>query len=81
MKFCYFDESGTGTEPFAVMVGVLVNSQRMNLTKTHWDGLLLVLSKIVGRKITEIHTSDFYAGNGPWRDIKGDNRSNYHCHF
>ena len=25
----YFDESGKGTEPFAIMVGVLVESQRM----------------------------------------------------
>ena len=75
MKFCYLDESGTGTEPFAVMVGVLVDSKRMNLTKVHWEELLFILSKIVDRKITEIHTCDFYAGNGPWRDIKGGQRA------
>jgi hypothetical protein len=75
MKFCYLDESGTGTEPYAVMVGVVVDSQRMNLTKAHWEELLLALSKIVGRTITEIHTCDFYAGNGPWRGLVGEQRA------
>jgi len=33
MKIGYFDESGTGGEPFAVMAGVIVDSQRMYKTK------------------------------------------------
>lgn len=75
MKFCYFDESGTGNEPYAVMVGIIVDSQRMHLTKSHWEELLLILSKIVGRTIIEIHTCDFYAGNGQWRGINGKQRA------
>jgi hypothetical protein len=57
MKFCYFDESGTGEEPFSVMVGVIVDSQRMRLTKEHWDSLLQSLSAKIGKDISELHTS------------------------
>jgi hypothetical protein len=75
MKICYCDESGTGDEPIAVMVGIVVDSQRMHVTKDHWRGLLDTLSGIVGRKIEEIHTRDFYSGNGVWRDVPGPQRS------
>lgn len=75
MKFCYIDESGTGSEPFAVMVGVLVDAHRMRPTKADWDGLLLNLSRIAGRHIEELHTRDFYAGNSPWRELSGEQRS------
>lgn len=75
MKFCYIDESGTGAEPFAVMVGIIVDSQRMHLTKKDWEDMLKSLSRIVGRTITEIHTRDFYSGSGPWRHIDGPKRA------
>lgn len=75
MKVCYCDESGTGDEPVAVMVGIVVDSQRMHVTKEHWQGLLDSLSKIVGQKLDEIHTRDFYAGNGVWRGLPGPRRS------
>jgi len=68
MKFCYFDESGTGHEPFAVMVGVIVDTQRMHLTKTDWSELLETFSKIIGKKVDELHTREFYRGNGIWRN-------------
>jgi hypothetical protein len=54
MKFCYIDESGTGEEPYALMVGIIVDTQRMSLTKQHWKGLLAALSEVVGRLISEI---------------------------
>ncbi len=75
MKFCYIDESGTGSEPFAVMAGVVVDAHRMRPTKAEWDDLLTVLSAMRGRQIAEIHTRDFYAGNGPWRGMEGKQRS------
>lgn len=75
MKFCYLDESGTGDEPFAVMVGVIVDSHRMRLTKSHWAELLDELSKLTGKTIKEFHTRDFYRGNGPWRGIDGTLRN------
>lgn len=75
MKVCYADESGTGDEPIATMVGIIVDSQRMHVTKEHWQSLLSGLSRIVGRPLAEIHTRDFYSGNGVWRNIDGPNRA------
>jgi hypothetical protein len=75
MQFIYIDESGIGDEPFAVMVGVVADSHRMRLTKENWIVLLSTLSEIIGQKINEIHTSNFYSGNSPWRDLNGQQRS------
>lgn len=75
MKFCYVDESGTGDEPYAVMVGVLVDAYRMGPTKSDWNDLLRVLSEEVGREIREFHTRDFYNGNKVWRGIDGPARA------
>jgi hypothetical protein len=75
MKFCYLDESGTGSEPFAVMAGIVVDAARMHKTKEHWADLLESLSRIIQREVREIHTRDFYPGNGPWRGIDGAQRS------
>lgn len=75
MKFCYFDESGTGSEPIAVMTGVVADAQRMHLTKVDWASLLEELSNIVGKPVSELHTRDFYPGNGVWRGITGLQRA------
>lgn len=75
MKFAYIDESGTGDEIYAVMAGVIIDAQRMRATKDDWSSLLLSLSEIVEREVKEFHTRDFYAGNTPWREIRGDKRT------
>jgi hypothetical protein len=75
MKLCYCDESGTGDEPIAVMVGIVVDSQRMHITKEDWCVLLERLSEVAGRQIHEIHTRNFYAGNGIWRELTGEQRA------
>lgn len=75
MKFCYLDESGTGSEPYAVMVGVIADAYRMYITKRDWANLLAALSEILGKQISEIHTADFYAGNGVWRRLDGGIRA------
>lgn len=77
MKVCYFDESGTGNEPVAVVVGVIVDSHRMHVTKDHWASLLADLSEICGSRLDELHTKDFYAGNGLFRNMPGDARAQY----
>ena len=51
MKICYFDESGTGHEPVAVVIGIVVDTQRMHVTKEHWIKLLSNLSDIVGKPL------------------------------
>ena len=75
MKICYCDESGTGDEPIAVMVGVIVDAQRMHVTKSDWKDLLDSLSCIAGKPIDEIHTREFYAGNDKWRSLPGEQRA------
>lgn len=75
MKFCYCDESGTGGEPFGIMAAILVDSQRMHVTKSDWSELLDKLSGLAGRKINEFHTADFYPGNSPWRALSGKQRT------
>lgn len=75
MKLCYCDESGTGDEPIAVMVGLIADAQRMHVTKGNWQELLTILSRTVGRPIAEIHTRDFYAGSGPWYGLQGPQRA------
>ncbi|MGO9318346.1 MAG: DUF3800 domain-containing protein [Terracidiphilus sp.] len=75
MKLFYCDESGTGNEPIAVMVGILVDSHRMHITKHDWCGLLDHLSTLVGAQVTELHTRNFYAGNGVWRNVDGPKRA------
>lgn len=75
MKFCYCDETGTGEEPFAVIVGVLVDAKRMHLTKRDWKELLLVLSRAIDKNIQELHTSNFYSGSGIWKGIDGPKRA------
>ena len=67
MKACYCDESGTGEEPIAVMVGVVIDVQRMHVTKSDWKALLVAFSRIVKQRVLEFHDRDFYAGNGIWR--------------
>ena len=78
MKLGYFDESGSGTgsEPFVVMAGVIMDSLRMHKTKEHWINLLDSLSRIGNKPVPELHTKYFYSGNGIWRRINGQKRAN-----
>lgn len=77
MNLCYCDESGTGDEQIAVMVGIVVDCQRMHITKEHWGQLLDRLSGIIGKQVSEIHTRNFYHGNGIWREMSGEQRAAY----
>jgi len=47
----------------------------MHVTKENWSQLLSQLSKIIRHPIAEIHTRDFYAGNGVWRSLSGEQRT------
>lgn len=75
MKFCYFDESGMGGEPYLVVAGIIVDAARMHVTKDAWAEFLEYLSKIAGRGVNEFHSRDFYRGNGIWRGITGSERA------
>jgi hypothetical protein len=77
MKFCYFDESGTGAEPVAVVVGVVVDAQRMHVTKQDWEVLLANLSAITKKPLAELHTKDFYSGKNDFSSMPGPDRAKY----
>jgi hypothetical protein len=75
MKFCYTDESGMGAEPVLVMAGIIVDAQRMHVTKDDWGDLLKRLSAVCGRELKELHMREMYRGNGPWREVGGQDRA------
>lgn len=75
MKLCYCDETGTGKEPYAVLLGVVVDASRMHVTKDDWSFLLRHLSEMVGQELLELHTRNFYSGSGIWRNMSGSQRS------
>ena len=75
VQMCYVDESGMGDDPIATMVGMVLDSSRMHVTKDEWTTFLVDLSELAGRELQELHTSDFYAGNGRFRDIDGPRRA------
>jgi len=75
VKFCYFDESGMGEEPYLVMAGLVADAARMHITKDDWAELLETLTRAVGSTVREFHTCEFYAGNGIWRDLDGVRRA------
>jgi hypothetical protein len=77
MKICYFDESGTGEEPVVVVTAVIVDTQRMHVTKEHWSDLLDTFSDVCGRKLQELQTRDFHGGTGPFRKMAGTDRAKY----
>lgn len=58
------------------MAGVVVDSQRMHVTKSEWAGLLAELTTLTGRDIKEFHTREFYPGNGVWHGLPGEKRAN-----
>ncbi|RJP24022.1 MAG: DUF3800 domain-containing protein [Candidatus Abyssobacteria bacterium SURF_5] len=75
MKFCYFDESGMGEEPYLVMAGIIVDAHRMHVTKAEWADFLAYLSGAIGRRVEEFHSRDFYRGNGIWHGTNGAQRA------
>ncbi len=75
MKFCYFDESGMGSEPYLVVAGIVADASRMHITKDDWGDMLGALSRAAGTTVSEFHSRDFYSGNGVWRRTSGNART------
>lgn len=69
MKFCYLDETGTGQDTVIVLVGVIVDIQRMNRTKQEWQDLFVSIARVAKKDINEIHAKDLLAGNHAWRGV------------
>src|SRR5438132_431646 len=74
VKLCYCDESGTGNEPIATMVGIVVDATRMAKTKRDWAELLAEREEIVGKQLPEIKGKELYPGKGPWFGVNHHRR-------
>lgn len=77
MKFCYLDETGTGTEPIAVIVGVLVDAYNMKPTKKEWDEKFSYLTDELGLRIEELHAKDLFKNRKAWRIISGEQKMEF----
>ena len=75
MKFCYIDESGTGNEPIAVMVGIIVDAYRMKPTKEGWDTRFNRLTGHFKLNIDELHAKDLFRNRKAWRSLDGKTKS------
>jgi len=75
MKFCYVDESGRGSAPVIVLAGVVVDAQRMHVTKDDWDELIRDLNEISGGKVAELKAGHLYRGNDYWREWDAGERT------
>jgi len=74
MKIIYIDESGKNKEsPFAVLCGISFDYSRMRKTKDAWLKFIKWLNK-QGIKTSEMHTAQFFAGNGLWYKLKDKKR-------
>ena len=75
MKICYVDETGIdGQSPLIVMVGVIADSQRLHRTRTEFAAVMERLDQVSRRAVRELKSSELYRGNGPWRDVDGEDR-------
>ena len=71
MKFCYLDETGTGQETVVIIVGVIVDVQRMNRTKREWDNLLPELNCLLGQSVAEVKANKLIPNGNKWNTDRG----------
>ena len=70
MKFCYLDETGLDENTaIVIVVGIVVDVQRMNRTKVEWGDLFTRISGLARKPVKEIHATDLIPGNRAWRGV------------
>ena len=75
--FAYVDETGIdGVSPLMVMVGVVVNDERLNRTQGEFAAIFENLGEMVTGTLKELKSSDMLAGSGAWREVDGQKRRN-----
>ncbi len=77
MYFAYVDETGIdGVSPLMVMVGVVVNDERLNRTQGEFAAIFENLGEMVTGTLKELKSSDMLAGSGAWTKVDGQKRRN-----
>ncbi len=77
MYFAYVDETGIdGVSPLMVMVGIVVNDERLNGTQGEFAAIFENRGELVTGTLEELKSSDMLAGTGAWRKVDGHKRRN-----
>jgi hypothetical protein len=75
MKVCYVDESGnTAQDPCLVMVGILVDAQRLNRTREEFAGIFDEIQSLFEENLRELKGSKMILGRDRWRKVDSDLR-------
>lgn len=75
MKFCYADESADPNDPVVqVMVGILVDAQRLHRTREEFSEIFDVVSEVFPEGLRELKGSRIFFGRGGWRDVPPETR-------
>ena len=75
MYFAYVDETGTdGASPLMVMIGVVVNDERLNRTQDEFAGIFSQLDDVATGTLKELKSKDLFAGNRAWSGVEGEER-------
>ncbi|GIX16209.1 MAG: hypothetical protein KatS3mg119_0395 [Rhodothalassiaceae bacterium] len=75
MKICYVDESGNNSEdPCLVMVGVLVDSYRLNRTREEFAEIFDDIQRLFEKNLRELKGSKMFFGRDRWRNVNPEDR-------
>ena len=70
MKVCYVDESGNNTrDPCLVMVGVVVDTARLNRTREEFAGVFDIVQGLFEESLKELKGAKMVFGKDRWRRI------------
>lgn len=75
VKVCYVDESGMQeTEPVLVMVGIVVDGQRLNRTREDLAEIFGEIQGLFPEALKELKGTKIFYGRDRWRDVSPDVR-------
>ena len=75
MKVCYVDESGNrSNDPFLVMIGIVVDTYRLNRTRTEFGQIFDVIQDIFQENLRELKGSKMIMGRSRWRKVAPSTR-------
>lgn len=74
MKTCYVDESGNSQDPCLIMVGVVVDSTRLNRTREEFAEVFDIVQGLFQENLKEIKGAKMIFGRDRWRNVDPDIR-------
>lgn len=75
MYFAYVDETGTDRpSPALVMVGVVVNAERLTRTQDELSAIFSTLGGLTEGHLRELKSKTLFSGSGVWGRVSGEKR-------